>query len=316
MAEFVISTDLAAIEQTQILANFDEVRAAVAELARPYQGLVVTAEGMKNAAADRAKLRKLRERLDGQRKAVKAACLAPAEAFAKGLAPALEEIDRAVQYIDRQIKELEEVSRLEKITELEAFYRERLTPEIEPYVTFDKLRERHPKWANKGCTVKEAENDILADLANVERGIAALRGYPEQYRSSLLDAFASRFDLGDVVAKYARLKEVEAYEAQREEVRKAQEALRRAQEARRTEEVSVHGLGADAQAEGKDAGESGTEDGNAHHLSPAAAPFPQGEGSEEARSYDFRVWATRAQIGALREFLVGNGIRYGKVPKE
>lgn len=297
MAEFVISTDLAAIEQTQILANFDEVREAVAELARPYQGLVVTADSMKNAAADRAKLRKLRERLDGQRKAVKAACLAPAEAFAKGIAPALEEIDRAVQNIDRQIKELEEISKADKLRELEEFFREKITAEIAPYVTFDRIRERHQKWSNKGCAIREAENDIMADLANVQRGVAALRGYPEQYRAVLLEAFTSRYDLADVVAKYARMKEIEAYEAQRE-------AARRAQEERRPAEVSTVGTEPERTETETEAAVSGT-DGGTGNTSPA----------DDVRFYDFRVWATREQIAALREFLVGNGIRYGKVPK-
>ena len=296
MAEFVISTDLAAIEHTQILANFDEVTAAVREIALPYQGMLVTEDTMKNAAGDRAKLRKLRERLDAQRKAVKAACLAPAEAFAKGLAPALAEIDKAVENIDRQIKAMEEQAKELKVRELEAFFESLLTPEIEPYVTFDRILKSHPKWNNKGCTIKECQNDIQLDLANIQRGISALRGYPEQYRAVLLDAFSARYDLGDVVAKYARMKEVEAYEAQRSEIQKAQEAIRTAQNERPA--------------------------GGATTTQPEPENTPEAnEGREiavadEPRSYDFRVWATREQIGELRTFLLEHGIRYGKVPKE
>lgn len=296
MAEFVISTDLAAIEQTQILANFDEVTAAVREIALPYQGMLVTEDTMKNAAGDRAKLRKLRERLDAQRKAVKAACLAPAEAFAKGLAPALAEIDKAVENIDRQIKAMEEQAKELKVRDLEAFFESLLTPEIEPYVTFDRLRTMHPKWVNKGCSVKEAQNDIQLDLANIQRGISALRGYPEKYRAALLDAFSARYDLGDVVARYARMKEVEAYEAQRSEVLAAQEALRRAQNERMGRGAAATHTEPENATEGSESGEDAV--------------------SEAPRAYDFRVWATREQITALRSFLLENGIRYGKVPKE
>lgn len=296
MAEFVISTDLEAIEQTQILANFDEVLAAVRELAAPYQGMIVTGETMRNAAADRAKLRKLRERLDAQRKTVKAACMAPAEVFAKCLSPALQEIDRAVENIDTQIKTLEEEARAEKYRNLESLFESLLTAETEPYVSFEKLKSRHPKWANKGCTVGEAENDIRLDLTNIQRGISALRGYPQQYQAVLLEAFSARYDLGDVVEKYARLKEIETQEAKREEIRKAQEAARAALEARRLQEVEQH------------AGEA--------ERSPGAEDEPVEPILEAARSYDFRVWATREQIGRLREFLNQNRIRYGKVPKE
>lgn len=296
MAEFVISTDLSAIEKTLILANFDEVLAAVQEISLPYQGMLVTEETMKNAAGDRAKLRKLRDRLDAQRKAVKAACLAPAEAFAKGLAPALAEIDKAVQNIDRQIKELEEISKADKLRELESFFRERVTQEIEPYVTFDRILKAHPKWSNKGCTIKECQNDIQLDLANIQRGISALRGYPEQYRAVLLDAFTLRYDLSDVIAKYARLKEVEAYESQRSEIQAAQEAMRKAQNERPAGGATTTQPEPENAPQGSESGESAVTD--------------------EPRAYDFRVWATREQIGELRTFLMEHGIRYGKVPKE
>ena len=296
MAEFVISTDLAAIENTQILANFDEVLAAVRDLAAPYQGMVVTGDTVRNATADRARLRKLRERLDGQRKAVKAACLAPAEAFAKGIAPALQEIDRAVENIDRQVKTMEEQQRDEKFRALESFFASVVTADILDCVTFERLKKMHPKWGNKGCTVTEAENDIRLDLANIQRGVHALDRYPEQYRAVLLDAFLVRYDLGDALEKYARLKEMEASAAQREEIRKAQEGIRAALDERRLREVEQHA-----------AEESGATE---------ASEAPVEEVPDEARSYDFRVWATKKQIAALREFLVSNRIRYGKVPKE
>ena len=289
MADFVISTDLAEIENTQIVANFDEVVAAVRELARPYQGLVVTEESMKNAASDRARLRKLRDRLDAQRKAVKAACMAPVDAFAKALNPALLEIDAAVENIDKQIKALEEASRADKMEKLEETFEALLTPEIEGFVTFEKLRSRHPKWANKGCTLTECENDLHAEIANISRGVRALQGYPSECRAVLLDAFSQRYDIADALEKYGRIKELEEQEKQRE-------AARRAQEERRAQEVKEPIREAAKPAE--------------------ASQTPVEPVQDEARTYDFRVWANRAQIAALREFLVENRIRYGKVPKE
>ena len=296
MADFVISTDLAAIENTQIVANFDEVVAAVRELARPYQGVIVTEDTMRNAAADRAKLRKLRDRLDGQRKAVKAACMAPVEAFAQALNPALIEIDSAVENIDKQIKALEEASRADKMEKLEETFEALLTPEIEGFVSFEKLRSRHPKWANKGCTLTECENDIHMEIANIKRGVTALQGYPAEYRTVLLDTFSQRYDIADALEKYARLREVEEQERKREEMRKAQEAARKAQEERKAQEVNVP-----VQETAKPA---------------EASQTPVTPIQDEVKTYDFRVWATREQIGKLREFLVGNRIRYGKVPKE
>ena len=88
-----------------------------------------------------------------------------------------------------------------------------------------------------------------------------------------------------MVAKYARLQEVEA-----------REAARRAQDERKAPTMK----------------EPITEDAKPAETSEEPVTPVQ----DEARTYDFRVWATREQIGRLREFLVGNRIRYGKVPKE
>jgi hypothetical protein len=35
--------------------------------------------------------------------------------------------------------------------------------------------------------------------------------------------------------------------------------------------------------------------------------------AEEVRVIDFRVWATQTQLGKIRDFLITNNIKYGKV---
>lgn len=40
------------------------------------------------------------------------------------------------------------------------------------------------------------------------------------------------------------------------------------------------------------------------------------EADECPMQLDFRVWVTRSQMLALREFLVSNNIKYGKVPRK
>ena len=50
---------------------------------------------------------------------------------------------------------------------------------------------------------------------------------------------------------------------------------------------------------------------------PTAQPAPAAARTEpETICLDFRVWATKAQLQGLKEYLRDNHIKYGRVPKE
>lgn len=296
MEEFEIRTDIAKIRDLRIEANFEDLTAAVREIAAPYQNLVVLPETVKNAASDRARLRKLRTRLDEQRKEVKTACMAPVKAYEEALAPAFAEIDKAVDNIDTQVKNFENMEREEKLAELEAFFNEKLSEAAEGYVSWAKIREMHPKWVNKGYELTQAKNDIMVDMGHVESGLAALRGYPEQHRAILLDEFKRRYDLGDVVARYARIMEIEAYERQRNERRKAEEAAKAQQAEEKPQSRETTPQAAEKPAQGQEMAESAIQ--------------------EPVYKADFRVYGTREQLMELKRYMKANGIRVEPVPKE
>ncbi len=296
MEEFEIRTDISKIRETRIEANFGALTAAVHEIAAPYQNMVVTPETVKYAASDRAKLRKLRSRLDEQRKEVKAACMAPAKAYEEALAPTFAEIDKAVENIDVQVKNFERMEQEDKLAELEAFFNEKLSEAAEGYVNFQKIREMHPKWTNKGYELTQAKNDIMIDLGHVESGLSALRGYPEKHRALLLDVFKRRLDLSDVVAQYARIMEIEAYERAREDRKKAEEAAKARQTEEQTRDGGTVPAGAEKPAEGQET---------------AQEPI-----QEPVYKADFRVYGTREQLTELKRYMKASGIRVEPVPKE
>lgn len=296
MEEFEIRTDIAKIRDLRIDANFEALTKAVHEIAAPYQNMVVLPETIKNAASDRARLRKLRTRLDEQRKEVKAACMAPVKAYEEALAPAFAEIDKAVDNIDAQVKNFENLEREEKLAELEAFFNEKLSEAVEGYVSWAKIRDMHPKWVNKGYELTQAKNDIMIDLGHVESGLAALRGYPEQHRAILLDEFKKRFDLSDVVARYARIMEIEAYERQRAERKKAEEAARAQQETEKPQPRETTPPEPEKPAQGQEMAESTIQ--------------------EPIYKADFRVYGTREQLMELKRYMKAKGIRVEPVPKE
>ena len=161
---------------------------------------------------------------------------------------------------------------------------------------------------------EQAQNEIQMDLANIERGLAALRGYQEPYKSAMLEKFRETYDLAaaiNVFTQIRRREETEAALRQRDEERKAREAAEAeqrkqeqsaAQAARTAQELSNSTQNEIARAAQE----------NAAQTSGAADAGRNGQ----IRVIDFRIWVTPDQIAALREFLFSNGIRYGKVPKE
>ena len=67
--EFVMGNSLEALPKT-IDFNFEELKTQLASSLELYTGLVVTEDGIKSAKEDRAKLNKLREALETDRKSV------------------------------------------------------------------------------------------------------------------------------------------------------------------------------------------------------------------------------------------------------
>jgi hypothetical protein len=296
---FEVTTDLAPVRELHIAANFDKLHEFVAELVAPYKNMVVTEDTVKNAAADRARLRKLRERIDQYRKEIKAVCMRPTDEFAEGIKPSLAEIDEAVANIDSGVKKWEAVEVQNKMDALRAFFHEKNTGAGAEIADFDKIAAAFPKWKNKGYDLKAAQNDIMSALANIDRGMMALRGpgYPENCRAAMIERFAVDYDLAAALNVYTQIQRREAMERARQE-REAERQAARAEEiieAYREAEKAVQ---------------------TAQTAAQATEPAPTQNEQPETLVRDFRVWATREQLNALGAFMKGNSIKYGRVPKE
>lgn len=308
MAElkFAVQTDLARIENTPVLANFDEALAAVKEIVSPYQNMVVTPETVRNAASDRARLRKLREAVDGQRKAVKECYMRPVNEFTAAAKPILDEIDKAVNNIDVQVKAFEEQERNEKMDGLRAFFAEKNTGAGADFADFDKIAARHPDWKNKGYTPEKAQNDIHIELAGIDRGIMALRGYPDNYRAMMLEKFAERYDLADAINVFTQIKRREEQEkaaAQREAERKAAEQKAREE----AERAAAKDGETDSSASLGMTGEERIATVPMEPRNDESAALPA------VRHIEFWVEVTPEQGKALGAWLKANGIKYGSV---
>ena len=328
MAEFQITTDLAVIRDFTVAANFDELLAAVAEISAPYEAMIVTPDTVRNAAADRAKLRKLQSRIDEQRKAVKAACMAPADAFAEKMKPALDRIGAAIDNLDRQVKAFESQEAEEKLERLRVYFGDSLNANTKDCADWEKIAARHRDWKNKGKSEDQCRSEIQIELANIDRSVNAMRGYPEQYKAPMMEAFCRNYELADALTTFQSIKRREQLEQVRRE-RETEEARKAAEEAKARAEAELRAANDRPYAGDGDAQAARTaqELSNAlqGEMTRAAAENAAegGDGGERAeneapklRRVEFWVEVSPEQSKALGRFLKENRIRYGALRRE
>lgn len=160
--QFVLSTDLSGIP-AEIEFNFEELKTALPELLAPYQNLVVTADSVKSAKGDKAKLNKLKTAIEDQRKAVKKQCLSPYEAFEPKCKEITCMIDEAIQAIDRQVKEFDKKADEEKWAKLFVWFTKRNTLKW-----LDINAVINPKWKNKTASMETLISEMEERITQVE----------------------------------------------------------------------------------------------------------------------------------------------------
>lgn len=289
MTEFRITSDLAALRQAVISANFDEVRGWLDENLEPYRRMAVTPSEISTAKTYRANIRKVRDRIDACRKEAKAAALAAYTDFETRCKELTGLCDEAATAIDEQVKAIEAKEADDKIERLQAEYIAMTDDETEEYLPWGYVN--NPKWRNKGYSYDDAIGEIRAAIEKTRGDLAAIRGMGGDDTPYLLDCYKQTRDLSAVIRKASEIKT----RREREEERERMEAERRA--ARERERENARNAAETPQP-------------------PASQTSSlQGEGAEEQElvTVEFRVTCTKEQLTALGQFMRGNGIRYGRI---
>ena len=298
MAEvnFTVKPDaLAVIRNTVIEANFDECKAALTEMMRPYQTLVVTEDGIAAAKNDRARIRKVAAGIDEMRKTVKRTYNEPLKAFEDKCKELISICEDGSGNLDRQVKEYEEREADAKIARLRAVYDAAEDEEAKEYCPWEKAY--NAKWRNKGYDEDAAKGEIANALLMTREDLETIRTMEPQDVPYLLGYYEETHDLSAVIRKSSALK------ARREEAqRRAEEAARMAREEERRKRDEA----------AQSANTAAAEKSKVVYVPSETAATNEPE--ELPEPLDFRVWATKDQLMALKAFLKSNGIRYGRVP--
>lgn len=285
MTEFRITSDLSAIRQQVITANFEEILEWLTVNLEPYRRMTVTEDVIPTAKAYRANIRKVRERIDACRKEAKAAALAVYTPFEDKCKSLTGLCDEAATALDVQIKDFENREADEKVDRIHAEYAAMTDEEISDFLPWGCVN--NPKWRNKGYSFEDAVSEVKAAVEKTRGDIAAIRDMGGEDTAYLLDVYKQTRDLSAVIRKASEIKTRRKAEEERERL----EAERRAAREREKGDADSHGaarLGMTVQ---------GTED----------APD-----MEETVTVDFRVTCTKAQLAALGQYMRENGIKYGR----
>lgn len=277
---------------TEIKWNNEELLREIKAKTAEYTDIVYDGDKwIKEAKTDRSNLNKLRTAIETERKRIKKLCMDPYSEFEKQVKEVIAPIDEAIASIDKQLKAADEKARTEKMAEIrEAFIEEGFQDFVELEMIWNE------KWLNKTYSMSQIKQEMESKKYQIGTAVLTIHNLSE-YSFEAMDYYKRTLDLAASLSEAQRLVELQR---RKEEAQKAQEEAqkrREDEEARRAAEEQRQQLEAQKAQE--------------QQAVPPEAPAPAPE--EKVYQIDLRVWGTKAQITALRQYLVDNGLKYGKV---
>lgn len=207
----------AEINLPQSIANLEALKAELQPKLEKYNNLVVTADSIKEAKADKAALNKLRSAIEDQRKAIKKQYLEPYNVLETQCKEVVGLIDAPIQAIDKQIKVFDEMDENKKYTEInEAF----LKMDPPDWIQLENIL--NPKWRNKTLKTDTLITEIKGAVKELVDGLNKITEMyaNEPYLLSITQFFKEHKDFSKTAVYAAQMRT--AYEKERQEKLKAQ----------------------------------------------------------------------------------------------
>lgn len=268
----------------EIQWNNEELKKEIAAKLTDYKTLVFTEDTIKDAKTDRANLRKLREAFEKERKRIKKLCLDPYDSFEKQVKELVAMIDEPIQLIDAQIKEVEQAKKERKRKEIEALFE---TIGFQVFVTLDSIWDE--KWLNASISMNNIEEQMKSRMYQIGEEVYTIEKLPE-FSFEAMEVYKKTLDLAQAIQEGQRLSDVQKRkEAFAEEQRKKEEE---------SKEKNKEAYGEISQSD-EDADVSVQENSLAKE--------------EQILQIDFRVWGTKGQLMSLRNYMLENHLKFGKV---
>lgn len=282
----------------EIKWNNEELKAAIAEKMKEYKGLVFTEETISEGKKDRANLNKLRGAIDDERKRVKKLCMEPCNRFEKEVKEVLALVDEQINAIDVQIKEVEQIKREEKRKAVQELFE---SIGFQKFVTLEMIWDE--KWLNASVALSKVENQMKETMYRIGEEVGTISRLPE-FSFEAMEVYKKTLDLTQAIKKGQELADIQKRKEEALARQKAEEERRKAEEERRKAEEAAAGKESENPedvADTQDAPKEAEENDYTRVV------------SEPVMRIDFRVWGTKEQIMALRDYMKRNNLKFGKV---
>lgn len=317
MAELNFVVDQAALDtvkNTQLSANFAEMKEALTEFIEPYTQVIVSEDAISEAKADRAKINAVAKHIDDYRKLVKKVYTEPLKQFEDKCKELVSICDQGKSNIDYQLAEFEERRKEEKFVLLKAhFEAARMSMDNPEYITSSLAL--HPKWENKTTSLEECQKYMDDAIAKVDTEIRTILNLHSQWETSLLDDYSKNHDLVSALDLNERLTEKARQVAERR-----QEALRKEKEAK----LNAYQRMVEESAAQMEAAKEATETASEVEVVQTGQFITEDELqkaiSEDKKNgqpmtvsvciFAFKVSGTVDDITAVKQFMDSKGIRY------
>lgn len=275
----------------EIKWNNEELKTAIAEKMEEYKGLVFTEETISEGKKDRANLNKLRGAIDDERKRVKKLCMEPCNRFEKEVKEVLALVDEQINAIDVQIKEVEQIKREEKRKAVQELFE---SIGFQKFVTLEMIWDE--KWLNASVALSKVENQMKETMYRIGEEVGTISRLPE-FSFEAMEVYKKTLDLTQAIKKGQELADIQKRKEEALARQKVEEERRKAEEAAAGKESENPEEVADTHDAPKKAEEN-------DYTRVVSAPVMR---------IDFRVWGTKEQILALRDYMKQNNLKFGKV---
>ena len=282
--ELIIKTDLQTFP-AMIEYNHENLKTELSEQLKKYQNIVVTEDCVKEFKADKANLNRLKTALEDKRKEIKKAILQPYKNFEKSIKELVALIDEPIQAIDSQLKEIDNKKKGEKLKEIQKLYQDSIGI-FKDLIPFEKIY--NCKWPNSTYKLNEIALEMQELQVTLNNGLQIIEGLDTDFKQEIKDKLFETLDISQALQENARLKELR-------EKQKAIEIQKDKQVKEFLAEKAEQKLIEQQKAEQKQ------------------QPQEQKQEANSLQILDFRVWVTPEQKRLLKDFLIKNNIKYGRV---
>lgn len=306
--------------------NFEQLKNALSEKMKEYDGLVYTEDDVKTAKNDLASLRKLKKEISDKRIEIKNRCLEPYEIIEAQAGELTELIDKPIGMIDGQLSEYEKNRREAVRKEIMKYFDEYGSGLPADILARVKELKYWDKWENATASRKSRVQGVMDAVKPVARDLETIMKAEEEFRESALEAYKRNLSLNDALEEInrgRRQKEMilakERERIAREEQAKAEAKI--AEEKKKAEEELKKKLAEqkqqDTPSESREGVKTAPKDIGA--TIPKAATQNSEKGlirsskDSEAEIVTLRIKATKAQLAKIKGYIEYCGAVYREV---